>query len=204
MCSADRGERGLNQVADVGIAFLIARTQRGCGAIGLFGQVTASQLGIQVAADELKQWIGRILFRKGPGDLKRLFVLLIVIVKAKRQVEAGFGRSKNSCVDGAFQLLNAFLFVAAGNAHEEPENASDAGERVHVIVVKTQAHVCVAQIRVQSDSVQEAFPRAHSGAGPIAVVSAQAVNARKLRVSHAGVEFHLGGIVQRDLRLGER
>src|SRR3984957_19234480 len=137
--SAERGERGLNQVANVGIAFLIASTQRGSGSIGLFGQPTASQLGIQVAADELKQWVSRILFRKRPGNLKRLFVLLVVVVKAERQVEAGFGRSKNAFVDGAFQLLNAFLFVAAGNAHKEPEHASNAGERVRIIIVKTQA-----------------------------------------------------------------
>ena len=79
-----------------------------------------------------------------------------------------------------------------------------AGEGVGVIVVKTEADVGVGKIRVECDGAQETFARADAGARAIAVVSAQAVDAREQRVAHAGVELHLGGVVQRNLRLGKQ
>ena len=202
--SGNGGQGGFDQNLEVIFALRIADTQCGGMAIAPFRQFTPSELGVEVAADQLEEWIGRVLVREGRGDLESLFVLLIVVVKVDRQVEAGFGWSERAFRYGALQLANAFLFAASGDAHEEAEDAGGRGERVGVIVVEAEAHVGVGEIGVECDGAQETFARADTGAGGVAVFSAQGIDACDERVAHSSVELHLGGVVKRDLRFGER
>ncbi len=202
--SADGGQGGFDEIAEVSFALRIADTQCGSVAIALFRQFTPPELGVEVAADQLEEWIGRVLVRQGRGDLESLFILLIVVVKVDGQVEAGFGRCERAFRYGALELANAFLLAAAGDAHEEAEDAGGRGEGVGVIVVEAEAHVGVGEIGVESDGAQETFAGADTGAGGVAVFTAQGIDACDERVAHACIELHLGGVLLRDLGLGER
>ncbi len=193
----------MNEIADVSVAFLVADGERGCGAIALFGLLTTSELGVEIAEDELKEWIRRVFFREWMSNLEGLLVLLIVVVKADGEVEASLRGRENTFGDGALQLLNAFLFVAAGNAHEETEDACSGREGVGVIVVKAESGVSVGELGVERDRAQETFTGANASTRAIAIFSAQAVKAGEQCVAHAGVELHFGGVLLRDLGLGE-
>jgi hypothetical protein len=202
--SADRGQGGFDEILEVSFALRIADTECGRVAIGLFRQFTPPKLGVEVAADQLEERIGRVLFRERPDDLQSFFVLLIVVVKVDGQVEASFGWSERAFRYGALQLANAFLLAAAGDAHEEAEDAGGRGESVGVIVVEAEPHVGVGEVRIESGCAQQTFARADTGACGVAVFSAQGIDARDERVAHSGVELHLGGVVLRYLGLGER
>jgi hypothetical protein len=204
LVDADGREGGVNQIVDVGVALRIADLERARGAIALGGQLLASQLRVKVAADELKDRIGRVFFRQGTGNLQGLLVLLIVVVEIDGQVETRLGRSEDPFGNGALQLPSAFLFASAGDAHEEPKHAGKPGERVGIVVVKTQTGVSVGEIGIQCDGPEQTFACADAGAGGVAGLSPQTVDARHERVAHAGVELHLGSVVTCNPRLGER
>ena len=91
------------------------------------------------------------------------------------------------------ELADAFLFVAAGNAHEEAEHFGHRGESVGVIVVEAEAEVGVGEIGVEGLGAGEAFASADSVAGGGFRFAAQAVETGVESVAHAGVEVHVGG-----------
>ena len=204
LVDANGREGGVNEIVDVGVALRIADLERARGAIALGGQLLTSQLRVKVAADELEDRIGRVFFRQRTGNLQGLLVLLIVVVEIDGQVETRLGRSEDAFGNGALQLLNAFLFASAGDAHEEPKHAGEPGERVGIVVVKTETGVSVGEIGVQSDGPKQTFARADASARGVARFRPQTVKACQQRVSHAGIELHLGSIVKCDSRLGER
>ena len=111
--------------------------------------VFAAELGVEVAADEVEDGIGRIFFFERGGDFEGLLVFLIVVVKADSEIEAGFDRSEVAFGDGVVELADAFLFVAAGDAHEEAKHFRHGGERVGVIVVEAEAEVGVGEIGIE-------------------------------------------------------
>ncbi len=165
----------------------------GGGAVGSDGLVFAAELGVEVAADEVKDWIGWVFFFEGGGDFEGLFVFLVVVVEAEREIEASLYRSKLAFGDGVIELADTFLFVAAGDAHKKAEHFCERGKRVGVIVVEAEAEVGVGEIGIESCGADEAFASADSVAGGRFGFAAQSVETGVERVAHAGVEMHVGG-----------
>src|SRR5271170_948583 len=67
---ADRGEGGLDQAADMGVALRIADAEFGRRSIGLRGELTPPELGVEIPADKLEQRIGRIFVSQRARNLK--------------------------------------------------------------------------------------------------------------------------------------
>lgn len=179
----------------------------GGGAVGGDGLVFAAELGEEVAADEVEDGIGGIFFFEGSGDFEGLLVFLIVVVEAESEIEAGFDRSEPAFGDGMVELADAFLFVTAGDAHEEAEHFGHGGESVGVIVVEAEAEVGVCEVGIERCGADEAFASADAVACGEFCFAAQAVEAGVESVAHAGVKVHIGGrggiTGCRDVMLGE-
>ena len=165
----------------------------GGGAVGGDGLVFVAELGVEVAANQVEDGIGRIFFFEGRGDFEGLVVFLIVIVEADGEVEAGFDAGKFAVGGGVVELANAFLFVAAGDAHEEAKHFHRRGERVGVIVVETEAEVGIGEIRVEGFGASEAFAGTDAVACGEFRFGAEAVKPGHEGVAHAGIEVHVGG-----------
>jgi hypothetical protein len=87
----------------------------------------AAELGVKIAADKLKEWIGRIFFHERARYLEGALVLVIVVVEVDGQIEARLLRSEKPRGNSVLQLTNAFLLAATGNAHEKSKNACGSG-----------------------------------------------------------------------------
>src|SRR6202012_1263603 len=88
---------------------------------------------------------------------------------------------------------NAFLFVAAGDAHEKTEHFCDRRKGVGVIVVEAETEVGVGETGVERLGADETFASADAVARSRFRFAAQAVEASVEGVAHARVEVHVGG-----------
>ena len=86
----------MDQGLDVGVGIGVGEVLGGGGAVGGDGLVFAAELGVEVAADEMEDGIGRIFFLEGRGDFEGLLVFLVVVVEADREIEAGFDRRERA------------------------------------------------------------------------------------------------------------
>lgn len=158
-------QRGVDQGLNVSVGVVVGKVLRCCGAVGRDGLVFAVELEKEVAANEMEDGIGRVFFFQGRRDLQGLLVFLVVVVEANGEIEAGFDWSKRAFDNGAIELADAFLFVAAGNAHEEAKHFRHRGKRVGVVVVEAEAEVGVGEVGVKRLGADEAFAGADSVAG---------------------------------------
>ncbi len=163
------------------------------GAVGRDGLIFAAELGVEVAAHEVENGIGGIFFFQGRGDFQRLLVFLVVVMEADREVKAGLDRSERAFENGVVELADAFLFAAAGNAHEEAEHFRHRGECVGVVVVQAETEVGVGEIGIEGFGADESLASADAVASGGLRFTAKTVEAREERIAHAGVEVHVGG-----------
>src|ERR1700722_12111336 len=79
-------------------------------------------------------------------------------------VEGGFGGRECVFGDGAVELADALLFIAAGDAHEETDHLRHRGKGVGVIVVEAETEVGVGESGVERFGADEAFAGADAAA----------------------------------------
>src|SRR2546429_5823643 len=75
------------------------------------------------------------------------------------------------------------------SAHKKAQDPGNGAERVHVIIVKTQAQVGVGEIRVHSLGAEEVVASAHPGAGRVAILAAQRSKSTRLNSSHGYISY---------------
>jgi len=80
-----------------------------CGAIASQSLLLSAKLGIEVAARQLKERIGRVLFNERAEDSKRLFILLIVTMEIQCEIEACEVGCENALCHGMFEQAHSFL-----------------------------------------------------------------------------------------------
>jgi hypothetical protein len=186
-------QREVDQGLNVGVGIGVGQALGGGGAVGGDGLVFAAELGVEVAVDEVEDGIRRIFFFEWGGEFEGLLVILVVVVEADGEIEAGIDARERAIGDGAVELAYAVLFAAAGNAHEEAEHLGHGRERVGVVVVEAKAEVGVGEIGIERFGADEAFAGADAVAGGEFRFGAKAVEASEEGVAHAGVEVHVGG-----------
>src|SRR3984885_7692027 len=83
LVGAEGLEREVDQCLDVGVGVGVGEVLGSGGAVFADGLVFAAELGIEIAADEVEDGIGRIFILDRGGDFEGLRVFLVVVVKAE-------------------------------------------------------------------------------------------------------------------------
>src|SRR6266481_9847275 len=106
---AQRCDRCTHELPDTGLTLRILDWRGACGAIASQSLQLSAKLGIEVAARQLKERIGRVLFNERAEDGERLFILLIVTMEIQREIEARDVGCENALCHGVFEQAYSFL-----------------------------------------------------------------------------------------------
>src|SRR5271167_342200 len=178
--------------------------ESGGGAIAGQGLRFAGEFCIYITLRELKERVGGIFLDERGDDGEGAFILLIVTVEVEGQIEARRGGREESFGHVLFQLADAFLLVATGNAHEEAQDFGDGAEGIGIIIVEAESKVGVGKIWVELNGAEKMLASVDSRAGGGAILAAKTVKAGGHGVAHARVKLHFGGFVVFKLREGQR
>ena len=86
---------------------------------GFYG---AAHLGVQVAEQQLENWISRVALDEWLRDDDGAFVLIVEGAQIPGEMEAHFDGRDHAAVNADLHLADAFGSAAAGDAHEEAQD----------------------------------------------------------------------------------
>src|SRR5580704_18521889 len=107
----------------------------------------SAEFGVQVAEQELENWILRIARDERLGDRKSPLVILIVRTQASREDEASVDGEEYALIHPQLHLSDSLFFISPGNSHEDTHQPHDRREGIHIVVVNSEGRGGVGHLR---------------------------------------------------------
>lgn len=216
-CLVKIGEEGVGEVAGVlqagmGVGADRARGATGCGGgrgkledglESFAGFIVVAELRVEIAEQQKKFRILRVALHEGLGDFKRFLIFLIVLAKRASEDETDVDVKKHTASHAVFHLLDADLFVAAGNSHKDAQKLHDGGKGVDVVVVEAEGGGGVGILGVDVKSTKHFGPGRDSRVSRVAIFAANAVDTRLEGPTEPCVDVHSSRVGFLELSLGE-
>ena len=154
----------------------------------------AAQFGVQIAEQQLEDWISGIAFDERLRDFDGAFVLIVKCAQISGEVEAHFYGRHDAVVNADLHLADAFRPAAARNSHEEAQDFHGGRKRIHVVVVEAEAGGSVWHLRIEFEGAQKFGAGGDSVMRDRAIFTTQDFQADFQGKTHAGVEMHIRGV----------
>ena len=154
---------------DARLTLEVAHLQRSGSAITEQCWLFAAELGVEIAARQLKERVGGIFLRQRADDGQGVLILLVVTIQIHGEIKASHTGSENAIGDGMLEQAESLLFRTAGNAHEKSQDSCHGAERVDIVVIKAEAKIGIREAGVESLGAKEVFASADTEAGGVAL-----------------------------------